>query len=1084
MNAIVSAATLGMLAWTAAGTDGPVNLARDAADARPSLTVDSTYAGYGHDVLTDGQWIELGREVASDVGDRDYLGNCGNSWVSAATAAAHWVRMDWPRPVTVNQVAICWTQPAWHPKAFRVEILRDGAWVPASGTDDWLVPTEQRSTVIFPAMTAASWRIKQPARGGPDRGFLAIQEIAVFHQSGEVDEPRGARPLTFDEARRLEPERLERNLARLHVAQPGADAALAWTDAGASVAQAELHDGDHKTPVTLAPGAMPGVRWPIPHVCDGGAVSFASAASPESLPVVQIHDGEAWRAWEAGLRAARDPARARLVLSWEPVATTAVRLAPPVDWPAITEIELYRHLPAGLNEWPERLVSGNRFEREMLAGGREPSYAALCTAALSMTPAHALLGLKDAVREIGVAWDGAIVSRWPIRLSFGAPPEPLAAYRDTVVRHLIDGWRPGVIVEGRLRDLRITQTAFVSFAGPNRTAPALFLRTVLENVGMATLRTAVHARVETGSAKPESRDVAVVAEGHAALVGGGDEDWGATIDGELVQNVELAPGARRSTHLIQPWGDGEQPQDVGVYRRADHDEALREFHRYWDQIQEAAALIDVPEPHVVNMYRAVLTQLLINADGDTMPYGSDPSWYAGRLYGIEEGYAMIALAQVGLLGDAQRYLDGTYLTPEFLVKTPRYTKYADRHQQYRNGLQPHYAVTAYRLGRDRAWIAKHLPLLRQCAEWTMAERRKTQTLENGARPLHYGLLPKWSYGGDISDLQCYALYANFACWKGLVDTAWLLGELGDHDTATRYRADADDYRRSIVRAVEGNYRPDHDPPFLPLQLYADRLVGDDYDQLFAGTLLHLQPWDPTDRQLAYVTEFLERDNRTFCLLPRFRRDVGAGGLDGLYGLGYILTKLRQDRIDEFLLGFYGYLAFNLERGTFAARETNLIYASDVHARSRYDVPDKSDPVPCAAAVAVQLLRHMLATELRPAPDRAADRLRLLGGAPRSWFADGRTIRARRLPTEFGELDLEVVSRAATGRIEARVAPPLRDRWSAIELRLRDPRGHKLARVTVNGRPLASAAFDRDLIPLEPGPDVFHVIAELAGAPRQ
>ncbi|HPM84930.1 MAG TPA: hypothetical protein PLF81_29710 [Candidatus Anammoximicrobium sp.] len=39
------------------------------------------------------------------------------------------------------------------------------------------------------------------------------------------------------------------------------------------------------------------------------------------------------------------------------------------------------------------------------------------------------------------------------------------------------------------------------------------------------------------------------------------------------------------------------------------------------------------------------------------------------------------------------------------------------------------------------------------------------------------------------------------------------------------------------------------------------------------------------RHLRWITDFLEEDNRMFCLLPRFRRDVGAGGLDALYGIG-------------------------------------------------------------------------------------------------------------------------------------------------------------------------------------------------------
>ena len=69
---------------------------------------------------------------------------------------------------------------------------------------------------------------------------------------------------------------------------------------------------------------------------------------------------------------------------------------------------------------------------------------------------------------------------------------------------------------------------------------------------------------------------------------------------------------------------------------------------------------------------------------------------------------------------------------------------------------------------------------------------------------------------------------------------WLLEELGDKATAGRYRQEAADYRACIDRAVDGNLQRDRTPPFLSLQLYAKAPVGNDYDQLFIGCLLHLQ----------------------------------------------------------------------------------------------------------------------------------------------------------------------------------------------------------------------------------------------------
>ena len=334
-----------------------------------------------------------------------------------------------------------------------------------------------------------------------------------------------------------------------------------------------------------------------------------------------------------------------------------------------------------------------------------------------------------------------------------------------------------------------------------------------------------------------------------------------------------------------------------------------------------------------------------------MPYGAAPSVYDGALFGIEESYAMLALAQWGLVQDAQRYLDATYLTPEFLQKVDTYRDYRDRHQQYRNGLEPHYAVAAYRLSRDRAWIERHLPCCASVPNGRSSSVKRRWNRERRSVRCTAGLLPKWSYGGDIAEVECYALFANFCCWRGLVDTAWLLRELGDESTAQRYAAEAAAYRQDIERAIDGSYRSERTPPFLPLRLYADEPDEQmDYYQLFAGCMLDVEFLEPGQRHYRWITDFLEADNRVFCGLPRFRRDAGAGGLDALYGKGYLLGKLREDSVREFLLGFYAYLAFNLDHDTFTSRETNVVYASDLHVRSTYNVPDQSDPVPCSSAV--------------------------------------------------------------------------------------------------------------------------------------
>jgi len=1007
-----------LLASSAAAQNGP-ELAPDA-----TLSVDSTFRGYASDVLTDGRWIAPGEETTTDYGSRDRLGNAGNTWVSAATEGAeHWVRLDWPDQVTVAAVELWWARDSWWPRAFRVEYLSDESWVPFLGPEAWFAATERRSALLWQPIQTNAVRIVQAPGGSADRGLMAMQEVRAFAES-TADDIEGARALTPQELAAMRPGELARNIAQLNEHQPGASQATAWI-ADRAIDIPALTDAEMMLAGVPGDADAVGVRWPVQHMVDGVVLHFAGVQAPAGEMRLETRSAGAWFEVEVTTVAEEG----RLAASFEPVACDAVRLRAD-DLSAVSELEVLRYQPAGPHDWPSRLVEDDAYAREILALEEEPSFERLSSAALSMRPTWALLGIKDAPDEVAVDWDGTIFAGETIAFAFSEERAGLADYPDTVTRALIDGWLPATVVQGQLGDLLVSQTAFVSFADEQRTQPRLFVRTEM-------------SRGTEVAATIGAREAMVYRAGEARAV---CLSWALT--GEPVPN--------------------EASDD-------EWDAALRRLRAYWDDLLPQRAEIDLPEDRLNRLHRAVLTQLLINADGDIMPYGSRPSAYEGKLYGVEEGFAMMALAQFGLTADAARYMDATYLTDEFLRKVEEYSGYADRHQQYRNGLQPMYAIELYRLTGDRQWLEGHLGLIHEAAEWTIEQRRRTMVEEDGQRPLHWGLLPKWSYGGDIASLQCHALYPNFACWRGMLETAWLMERIGDAEAARRYRSEADDYREVLDRVVDAIYREDHQPPFLPLRVYGEEPIGDDYYQLFAGTLLDLFPFDLSGHRVDYVTDFLGADNLTFCLMPRFRRDVGPGGLDGLYGLGYMLTRLHQDRVDEFLLGFYAYLAFNLERETFAARETNLLYASDLHLRSEYRVPDISDPLPCSAAVPLLLLRAMLVTEdVRggglPGPD-----LKLLHGTPRRWFADGERISFRHMPTAFGEVSCQVTSRAGEGRIEAIVLPPEREQWEALRLRLRHPDGAPMRAVTVNGRPWHEFDAEREVITLRPGAEEYRVV---------
>lgn len=1047
------------------------------------VRVDSCFSGYASGVLADGRWVRPG-EASDEAWDSPArLGNAGNTWVSAEQAGVeHWASLEWPSPRRVASVEVWWSLPEWRPRAARIELLApDGTWRTAH-EPAWFAASAESTRIVFPPAEVRAVRVLLHAWGGGSRALLAVQEILASDEP--AGDSHGARWMSESEAARLAPRPLEPDVARLFLEQPGAGGPAVWMPDGSSVPVPELA-GSAATAVSLPEGAgWVGVVAPIQHVLESFELRLARPHRGKA-PGLEYTDGVAWREVERDVRA--EVAEDGLSVRWQfrPLATSAIRVVL-ADGLEPRGVSAYRYLPPDPHTWPASLTEAGGIEREMLDSGHEPSFEALASQTLSMSPARALLGLKDSPLEVGAGWDGTLLGADTVCVRVGPERVGLAEVRDTVTRRHIDGWRPGVIVEGQVGDLRLRQTAFIAPDAGWSGEPALLVRVEVTNLGAAEAdaRLAVDATsVGRSAGRPEGHGL--LGPSGPVLASSRPASAESDLDRYCVE-LRLARGESTEVDFALRLSEALPVTAEAGLAEGQFERALEGFRRYWDDLLRGTAELELPEERLVRCWKAVLCQILICGDGDIMPYGAAPSCYDGALFGLEEGYAMLALAYAGLGADAARYMDATYLTDEFVAKSPTYRGYEDRHQQYRNGLQPWYAVNLYRLTRDREWLRGHVPLLRACADWTVRERRSTMREEDGQRPLHWGLLPKWAYGGDIGDIECYALYGNYACAAGLESTAWALADLGDQASARAYSEEARAYRAVLDDVAARNLRRDRRPSFWPLRLYAEGIdEGEgEYYQLFAGALLDLTPFDPRGPRLGWVTDYLEAEDRIVCGLPRFRRDAGAGGIDGLYGIGYVLGKLQADRTDEFLLGLYGYLAWNMDRETFACRETNVLYASDLHVRSAYPTPDVSDPLPCGAAVASHYIRHMLATETPVAPGVEPTGLSLLQGAPRAWFADGERIAVEELPTAFGPVSFRVRSRADAGRIEARVEPPTRDRWESIRLRLRDPLGRPISRVTLNGAPHREWEAAGETIILRPGAVRYEVTVEYQGSPRR
>jgi hypothetical protein len=98
---------------------------------------------------------------------------------------------------------------------------------------------------------------------------------------------------------------------------------------------------------------------------------------------------------------------------------------------------------------------------------------------------------------------------------------------------------------------------------------------------------------------------------------------------------------------------------------------------------------------------------------------------------------------------------------------------------------------------------------------------------------------------------------------------------------------------------------------------------------------------------------------------------------------------------------------------------------------------------------LETLRLMLVHETRNA-DGNPTGLQLAYSTPRPWLGTGKAIAVHEAPTSFGALSYQLHS--LRGRLEGTVQVPARRPARTLSLRLRLPRGRRIAAVRVDGRP--------------------------------
>ncbi len=726
--------------------------------------------------------------------------------------------------------------------------------------------------------------------------------------------------------------------------------------------------------------------------------------------------------------------------------------------------------------------------RRILAAG-EPSFEALAAAYPGKILDRAVLGAFGENEEFVVWWNGAVsanlrpaaayITNLLFRVGAEAEMFGLDGNRYSRIAYQ-EGFLPIVTASYTHGGVRYQQTVF---AAEGRTLHARFEMT---NLSQAARLAELHAEVLLLDGGPTRLSGQAVVDRAGRVVAAYSEVVQAFAPAGPQQRLSfrfpLGPGGKAAVYFRIPYSPGPSPPAS----EAGFTEAHRRVRGFWLDLLARGANLEVPDERLQNVWRALLIQNFILADGPRFTYGAGLQ-YNDSYYPVENGHGAHTFALYGHTGYANSLLP--YSAP-VSVKP----ELAARKYQNRRGLPLAHLFENYRLSKKTDVFERHREDLYRVAEEIIAERRGNMREEGGRRPLHWGWLPPDRPGVDLraSTQTVYVPAHNITSCQALADFGRFLMRTGiDPERGRRYLEEAGEYRRTILGALERSaIRMPGRPPFVDLQTLYFRETPDygpePYDHLgtgrLQGTYYHywadmqyrLNFFNPSDEVGQWIADYVAARGG-FVLgstWARHRPEQPYGWINNVYNAGYYNYRLRSGRREEFLLGFYARLAFGMTRHAWVASEGSPFIGYNTR-HGGFAGAGLSFPNSAANAETLLMLRNMLILEELKDNQETGD-IHLLSGIPSAWLEPGERLRVERAPTYFGEMSFSV--EAAAEVIRVRIDPPVRDRYRTLVLALPQSTKALIRRVRVNGVEHRDFDAAQGLIRLPQGPARFQVEA--------
>ncbi|GMV38221.1 MAG: hypothetical protein AMXMBFR61_27290 [Fimbriimonadales bacterium] len=709
--------------------------------------------------------------------------------------------------------------------------------------------------------------------------------------------------------------------------------------------------------------------------------------------------------------------------------------------------------------------------------GAAPASAAALRAMTHPFVGKAVIGLPGYSVEVAVTPDGGVLAPvGPYRLWFQAFDEIGKGYAPIFAggsRSWPDLRAPLVENKRRHGDLLWTQHAFITPEGPGR--GRLVVRITCENlseahllvgptIGFCYLSSTAPPWIDKNQqplpapALPSVSRIAVSFQGYHLVPlprlltvadGGLPEPW-------MAYRMPLTKQALPAHETVEWVLALNLWEDNSAHAALDLERSLKEMRDAWDNVFAKVAEYSVPDLALVRIRNQMLAQLLTLSDGDQMPRGGFPSALATERVGVQEAWAIQALAEWGLAFEAATLCDGTFFTEEFRAKD-------NRHHQYRAGLTGKLAWDLYAVTGDRIWLEISLPWISDAANWIAEQLEK-----------HQGVLAPYRFGLDV-DKTTLGLWPNAVAWRGLRDAALALEKLGHGEEAAQARRTAEAYRHRLLEMFEkapGRSRQSGYLPLAPEDSATQMTTEAEYAQ-FASLLLEtglLRPGSTTEDDLL---RYLARTGRIQAGLAAGR----TGDQVVLFGpasLGLQLSRLRAGDAQGFLLGLYGMLGLCMDADWFTAQETSPLMGKEEADAQRKAQESRfalsTEPAGALPGVVLQCLRRMFVYEERDADELPTGVVQLLPAIPARWLDQTKPFYVKQLPTVCGKVSVVVMPEK--GKITYRIRHHGAGVYALKEFRLRLPAHAKSVKV-VTGQ--AAGPQKDGWLPLAPGTEIVVTI---------